>query len=136
MGRNVTAPARIALTLIGMLPRAETKTIGRAQPRADRIRLQLEAGHAGHRDVRDQAARGIRVVLGQERIRAVKRANGDSFGREAPAQRGAHGRLVVEEEDDRWLRLRAGSHCNSAPTGTRSRNVAPPDGAFSAQRRP
>ena len=66
------APFFIVVTAIGTSPWPVMKTTGSGELALDQAVLQLQAGHAVHADVGDQAGDLARVVAGEERLGRVE----------------------------------------------------------------
>ena len=79
--------------------------------------LQLEAAHAGHADVKEQAPGGRGGVVAQERVRAPPGGRPPALAGEHEGERLAHLRVIVDDADERFELdsvRRGGSHERSS----------------------
>ncbi len=72
---------------------------GQGRAALDQLVLQLEAAHAVHADVGDQAGDLARVEAGEERLGGVEALDTIVLALEQPLQRIAHGLVVVDYVD-------------------------------------
>ena len=73
------------------------KVIGNGERALEQLVLQLEAAHAVHADVGDQAGDLARIEAGEERLGRVEALDAVVLALEQPLQRIAHGFVVVDD---------------------------------------
>src|SRR5581483_3049872 len=92
---------------------------------------QIEAAHAGHADVHEQAAAAIAVVALEEVLRRREHLARDADRAQQFAERRAHGFFVVDHEHGRGR-----GHAVSDANGSSKKNTAPPRSDGSVPIRP